>query len=132
MWLLEGVELTEPPKGAVGFVYLITNLDSGKAYVGKKLFRFSRRGGARGKRRPARVFESDWRDYFGSSRELLDDVERLGEDTFKREVLHVCSTRGECSYMELVEQCARDVLRKPDEYYNAFIGGKVSRSHLPR
>jgi hypothetical protein len=27
-------------------------------------------------------------------------------------------------------QLERDVLLKPDEYYNAFVGGKIHRKHV--
>ena len=116
----------------LGFVYLITHVASGRAYVGKKLL-VSRRTkpplkGHKRKRRS--VVESDWRDYWGSSNELLADVERYGEAAFTRQILHLCDSRGMLSYMEMKEQLARDVLLDPEGYYNAFVGGKIHRSHL--
>jgi hypothetical protein len=30
------------------------------------------------------------------------------------------------------EQITRDVLLKPEEYYNSFVGGKIHRNHLNR
>jgi hypothetical protein len=32
--------------------------------------------------------------------------------------------------MEMKEQILRDVLLKPDEYHNAFVGGKIHRNHV--
>jgi hypothetical protein len=34
------------------------------------------------------------------------------------------------SYIEMREQITRDVLLKPDEYLNGFVGGKIHRNHL--
>lgn len=34
------------------------------------------------------------------------------------------------NYLEMKEQITRDVLMKPSEYYNSFIGGKIHRSHV--
>jgi hypothetical protein len=34
------------------------------------------------------------------------------------------------TYFEMKEQIDREVLFKPEEYYNAFIGGKIHRKHV--
>jgi hypothetical protein len=39
-------------------------------------------------------------------------------------------TMSELAYYEAKEQFDRDVLLRPDEYYNAFIGLKVHRNHV--
>jgi hypothetical protein len=68
-WLYNGKPVEELPEGVVGFVYLITNTQSGKRYIGKKLARFKKTKpplkGRKNKRRT--TVESDWRDYYGSS-----------------------------------------------------------------
>jgi len=38
MWLYESVEFNEVPDDIIGFVYRITNLKTGREYIGKKLF----------------------------------------------------------------------------------------------
>ena len=53
--------------------------------------------------------ESDWRDYYGSNKHLQEDVKKMGEDFFHREILHICKTKGECAYMEAKEQFDREV-----------------------
>lgn len=123
---------TEDIAGYHGFVYAITHVESGRTYIGKKSLVSRRsRPPLKGKSRRRRdTVESDWRDYWGSSEELLADVERLGEKAFTREILRLCSSRGELNYAELREQVTRDVLLRPDLYYNSFIGTKVHRSHL--
>ena len=44
----------------------------------------------------------------------------MGQDTFYREILHLCKTKCECSYMEAKEQFDREVLLT-DDYYNGII-----------
>lgn len=115
----------------VGFVYLITDLSNNKKYVGKKNFWATRRlPPLKGKTRRRTVKkESDWKDYFGSSEQVKMLVESQGRENFKREILHLCSTKGEMSYLEAKEQFDREVLFS-DEYYNEFIGCKIHAKHV--
>ena len=115
----------------VGFVYLITDLSTNKKYVGKKFFWSKRRlPPLKGKsRRRVVVKESDWKQYYGSSEDLKTLVEHKGEDFYYREILHLCKSKGECSYLEAKEQFDRDVLYR-DDYFNEFIGCKIHSKHL--
>jgi hypothetical protein len=115
----------------VGFVYLITDLSNNKKYVGKKNFWSIRRlPPLKGKTRKRTVKkESDWQDYFGSSEQVKLLVESQGRNNFKREILHLCSTKGLMSYLEAKEQFEREVLFS-DEYYNEFIGCKIHSKHV--
>jgi len=115
----------------VGFVYLITDLSNNKKYVGKKNFWSVRRlPPLKGKTRKRTVKkESDWQDYFGSSEQVKLLVESQGRNNFKREILHLCSTKGLMSYLEAKEQFEREVLFS-DEYYNEFIGCKIHSKHV--
>ncbi len=131
-WTYEGQPFTSDMIGEYfGFVYLITNLDNDKMYVGKKWFWSTRKlPPLKGKTRKRRVQkESDWQKYYGSSDEVKLLVEQHGEDNFDREILRLCKTKGECSYYELVEQVDREVLLR-DNYYNEFIGVKIHSKHL--
>ena len=131
-WTYEGQPFTSDMIGEYfGFVYLITNLDNDKMYVGKKWFWSTRKlPPLKGKTRKRRVQkESDWQKYYGSSDEVKLLVEQHGEDNFDREILRLCKTKGECSYYELVEQVDREVLLR-DNYYNSFIGVKIHSKHL--
>tara|TARA_S200002703_G_scaffold103991_2_gene90210 strand:- start:450 stop:854 length:405 start_codon:yes stop_codon:yes gene_type:complete len=131
-WTYQGQPFTSDMIGEYfGFVYLITNLDNGKMYVGKKWFWSTRKlPPLKGKTRKRRVQkESDWQKYYGSSDEVKLLVEQHGEDNFEREILRLCKTKGECSYYELVEQVDREVLLR-DNYYNEFIGIKIHSKHL--
>ena len=57
-------------------------------------------------------------------------VEEKGPDNYHREILKLCKTKGQCNYYEMRYQFRYDVLLKPEEYYNAFIGGKIHRKHI--
>ena len=81
------------------------------------------------KRRVRTRVESDWRDYYGSSKEVQALVESKGKDNYKREILKLCRTKGECSYYEAKLQFKYDVLLS-DEYYNEFIGCKIHSKHV--
>jgi len=101
-------------------------------YIGKKNF-FSKvtKAPLKGKKRKRRsIKESDWKTYCGSSDAVKTLVEENGLDHFEREILHLCKSKGEMSYIEMREQIVRDVLLKPDEYLNGFVGGKIHRNHL--
>jgi hypothetical protein len=112
----------------IGFVYLITNKTNNRKYVGKKLFWFTKTRTIKGKKKREKAF-SDWKMYWSSSEELKGDVKNLGEENFTREILHLCMNKGTMSYLELREQIDRRVL-ETNEYYNAFVGGKIHKSHV--
>lgn len=111
-----------------GFVYEITNLETNKKYIGKKLFYFSKTKQVKGKKKRVKV-SSDWQTYYGSNEELQKDVKSLGVDKFKRRILHLCKTKGECNYLEAKEQFVNSVLEKED-YYNSWIMVRIRKSHI--
>lgn len=131
MWLYQDKEFTEEQsEGYVGFVYLIENLANGRKYIGKKLFSSIRRKKVKGKtRRKKTVKQSDWQTYYGSNKELNDDVKKYGETNFKRTILHLCTTKGTCNYLEAKLQMQYDVLETND-FYNDQIYVRVHRSHI--
>lgn len=113
-----------------GFVYLIENLLDSKKYVGKKLFYSSRSKVVKKKKKKVKA-ESDWKKYYGSNLELKADVDKHGTQNFRRTILRLCKTKGECNYFEAKEQFSLDVLRK-EEYYNTWIMVKVHKSHVSK
>ena len=133
LWTYQGKKVDELPEDCEAFVYLITNTTNDRKYVGKKLAKFKKtRPPLKGRinKRRSKV-ESDWRDYWGSSDQLQEDVNQIGEDKFTREILYYCPSRGVASYLEAREQFERRVLEK-DEYYNGIINVRVGGSKILR
>jgi hypothetical protein len=137
MWTYQNQIVEELPEDCVGFVYNITNLISGRQYIGKKLSKFSKtsyktvtlKNGTKKKKKIKSKIDSDWMTYYGSSIELNKDVESLGKDNFKREILYYCNSKALCSYIEAREQFTRKVLES-DDYYNGQISVRVHGSHI--
>lgn len=129
-WEFEGREIIslEDLPEAYGFIYLIENLETGKKYIGRKFLTQAGYKQVKGKRKKIRK-ESDWKDYYGSSPSLKEDIEKIGKSSFKRTIIKLCKTRGECSYLETKEIFDRDALLR-DDYYNSWISCRIQSSHI--
>lgn len=125
-WIYHGEPFLEPGE-YYGFVYCITNLLSGRRYIGKKFFWSTKRKQVNKVRKRYKV-ESDWKEYWSSSEDLKEDVRVIGSEHFKREILHLCKNKGTTNYLEAKEQFIREVLES-NEWYNSWIQVKVHRSH---
>jgi hypothetical protein len=133
MWLYNGEEFTSEMIGDyVGFVYCITDLSNGMKYIGKKTLKSRRKlPPLKGKKRKRiKITESNWKDYYGSSEEVKTLVEHKGKENFHREILHLCKSKGVMSYLEAKEQFDREVLLRPNEYYNGIIQCRINQSHV--
>lgn len=127
-WLYQGQIFDESKiKDHIGFVYVILDTLTGKKYLGQKKFIRTPKN-SKGKRV---VKQSDWKKYYSSSLELQKAVAEKGSEHFEREILHLCHTKAEMNYLELKEQVLRDVLLS-DDYYNAYIGGRINKKHLTK
>ena len=124
-WYHEG-EVFDPDedflKDYVGFVYCVTEKESGKKYIGKKFFwRKVTRPPLKGKKNKRRsLAESDWKEYWGSSDRLQADIEKLGKDKFSRQIIHLCKSKGSTNYLECYYQMKENVLLR-DDNYNGII-----------
>ena len=108
-----------------GFVYLITDTTTGKLYIGKKFF-WSTRKVKGASRRSTK--ESDWRSYY-SSNDYIKSTAKKDPLRFKREILHLCKSKGEVNFLEIEEQFKREVLRS-ENYYNDSIQGKFYKHNV--
>ena len=134
-WIYKNEPVEQLPDDCVGFVYIITNKVSGRMYVGKKLARFkttrykmhTQKNGKKIRKKIRGAVASDWQDYYGSSDQLNRDVESVGRDRFRREILYYCRSKAECNYIEAREQFARKVLEST-QYYNGHIRVRVHGS----
>lgn len=132
-WQYNGSRFSIPDEeleNYVGFVYIIQGL--GKYYIGQKLL-WGKKPKSRAKSAPKRqkriIIPSDWKNYYGSSLELNNDVQKYGKDKFTRTIIYLCKSKGEMNYRELREQIITDSLLR-DDSYNSFVGGKIHRKHI--
>ena len=129
-WIYEGEPFTTDDIGdQFGFVYLITNIQSGKKYIGRKYF-WQKRKPRGGKRRV--TTESDWKRYYGSSDELKADRKLLGNQLFKREIISTHPTGGKVNFEETRQLFLNNVLTESltdgtPAYYNSNILGRYYR-----
>lgn len=126
-WLYEDKEFTDV-EDYYGFIYLIENLVNGKKYIGRKFLTKAGYKTVKGKRKKIRV-ESDWRDYYGSSNSLKEDIDYYGKDSFRRTILRLCKSRGECNYFETKYIFDTDAILDP-QYYNSWVSCKIQTSHV--
>ena len=114
-----------------GFIYGITNTANGHDYIGRKYFTtIKKRPPLKGKKNKRReTVETDWKDYWGSSARLVEDMARLGKDKFTREIIHLCRSRGETNYMEAYYQFKEGVLLKENNY-NGIIQIKLGKGSV--
>lgn len=130
-WVL--TEGTDLPSDVIentpfGFVYKITNKETGKFYIGqKKIIRVVKKAPLKGKiRKRKEIKESDWKTYCGSSNDLKNDIKQYGEDKFTFEIIKFCTCKWEMSYWELYYQMQNNVLLREDTY-NGIINVRLSK-----
>jgi len=129
LWLYDGNPIdAEKTVDFIGFIYIITNETNGRQYIGKKLLKFKKTKTVKGKKKKF-LHDSDWQTYWGSNDELKDDIKRLGESNFRREIIRFCTSKSELTYFELKEQILRGALES-DAYYNSWIMVRVRKKHL--
>ena len=110
-WLWNGEPLPTDfdPAHWRSFLYLITHIPSGKLYIGRKTFWFYNK-------KRGILMESDWADYWGSSKHLRRHIEEVGRGEFKREILELFTCGWEAHVTE------RDFLFQIedwDRFYNS-------------
>jgi len=77
--------------------------------------------------------ESDWKTYMGSSKWLTQDIEKIGKEHFKFEIIAEYKNKRSLRYYELYYQMKFNVLSSTFEgtdesaYYNSRVGGKFYR-----
>ena len=129
-WTYQGTTFTSADiDDFFGFVYCITNIQTGKKYIGRNYCWSKRkpRGGGR-----KRTSESNWKAYYGSSKELTEDRKLLGVQAFSREILSLHKTLGKVNYEETHQLFINNVLTESLDdgtpaYYNSNILGRYYR-----
>lgn len=142
-WIYQNTEIEnidQIPEKTIGFIYIITRISDGKFYVGRKMLSSIRkvRLGKKEKLLPENkrktfkreIKETDWKDYWGSSEELLKDIKELGQESFKRQILCFTTNKIDTSFYEMFYQMKLNVLF--ENSYNGhiantkFFKGKIS------
>lgn len=123
------------PEQAVGFVYRIVHIPTGKQYIGKKILESTRRvpmlkrelaewdkPGRKPKKKTV-VKESDWKDYYSSNKWIKEQIKAGKKNEFTREIIKMCTSKKQLSYYEAKYQFSENVLES-DRYLNDNILGK--------
>jgi len=117
-------KVTPDPDKYFGFVYKITNKKTKKAYIGCKQYTMKRNG---------KKVVSNWKEYMGSSKALLEDIEKIGKKNFLFEFIDQYENKRTMKYYELHYQIKLGVLTKVVDgtdlfaYYNNYVGGRFTR-----
>jgi hypothetical protein len=122
-WIRYGTEEPFVPNlDKFGFVYIITNTKTTKAYVGCKQYYV-------GKTKK----KYKWEIYTGSSKYLNADIKKIGKEHFTFEVIAEYKNKRSLRYYEAYYQIKWNVLTAVIEgtdepsYYNSYVGGKFYR-----
>lgn len=135
MWIYKGSEFTsEDIEDHYAFVYEITCIPTGQKYIGKKFF-YSKRTlpPLKGKkRRRIEYKESNWKDYWSSSKYVHKLIKEYGEENFTREIISLHPDKREANYAELAEQVIRNVLEARDEAgVRIYLNENIERVFYP-
>ena len=129
-WYFNGSPfLTQDIQDNFGFVYLITNTQNNRRYIGRKYFWSFRT--PKGKKRKVKQ-ESDWKKYYGSCPELKEDIDKLGRQNFSRTILSLHKTGGKTNFEETRQLFIHGVLTESLDtggpaYYNSNILSRYFR-----
>lgn len=132
-WKFNGIKVTEEntPEGAIGFVYKITHIPSGKTYIGKKSLNQVRRlKPLKGKVRKRVVRKaSDWETYYSSNEWIKEQIKAGNAEDFEREIIRFCFSKKSLTYWEVWWQFKMEVLSDPNSL-NENILGKFFRKDI--
>lgn len=118
-----------PQKTDIGFLYCITQLSTGKRYIGRKIF-WSKKAFQKNGVKRRKTVQSDWKNYWGSGPLLQSEIERVGKEDFGRDMLLIAHSKSELSYLETYAILYSGALLKPEEYFNEWFSAKITRAHL--
>ena len=129
--------ITDFPNGTFGFIYRLSHIPTGKAYIGKKVLFHNRKvkltkkelkeyEGIVGRRPSYRIAvkESDWQNYWGSNKYLKELIKEEPLENFERQILICVPTKKLLTYYETKYLFVYQTLEKPDEFWNDNILGK--------
>ena len=127
-WIYKGKvidDVLKTPEGSLAFIYRIT-LSDGRYYIGRKTMwkpKFTS-----GKNKGVSKGEYPWKNYKGSSKELLS-IMKEGKLTYTKDIIKFCYSKTETSYAETVEILCSGALLDPN-CFNYWIKATVYAKHL--
>jgi hypothetical protein len=139
MWLYKEQvinSIEEMPQGTFGFIYMTTHKPSGVSYIGKKsLYHNVKRKltkkelaeqTGRGRKPTTQVVqkESDWKTYYGSTKQIVELIKGGKQEDFTREILQFVFNKKLLTYHECKYLFSYGVLENPDKWMNDNILGK--------
>lgn len=125
MWTFKNKEFTSDDiDKAFGFVYIITDTESGKKYIGQKHF-WSKKTVQKNNVKKKVKCESDWKKYKSSS-ELLKEQ---SADKLIKEILYLCVSKGQMNYIETLVQMDLRVLENQDIWLNGIVNMRCHHTH---
>ena len=138
--------INDMPEGAYGFIYETYHKPTGMRYIGKKVLYFERnkklgkkalqalkeerKAKGIGGRVPLKqkvITESDWKDYYGSHKEILKLVKKGNRQDFVRKILSFVNNKKLLTYYECKYLFINEVLENREMYINDNILGKFYR-----
>ncbi len=127
-WMYQSKVLNENeiPSDAMGFIYMITQISTGKKYIGKKLLTSAATKTVKGVKKKIRK-PSDWKEYWSSSPDLKKLIEQVGQQDFTREILVFCMSKSEIMYAEEMALYHTNALLS-DMWFNKNIRSKIMDS----
>jgi len=145
-WWYEGkiiTDISDMPENTYGFIYEVLHKPTDRKYLGKKVLFFQRnvRIGKRetealkeerkakgiGGRVPAKkkvIKESDWKDYYGSHKDIVQLVKEGKQFEFERKILTFVPNKKLLTYYECKYLFIKEVLEQRNNYINDNILGK--------
>jgi len=125
MWTYKGKEFkSEDIDKAFGFIYIITDTESGKKYIGQKHF-WSKKTVQKNKIKKKVKCESDWKRYTSSS-EILKKQDKV---KLKKEILFLCISKGQMNYVETLVQMDLRVLEDQATWLNGIVNMRCHHTH---
>ena len=145
-WWYEGkiiTDISDMPENTYGFIYEVLHKPTDRKYLGKKVLFFERnvKIGKRetealkeerkakgiGGRVPAKkkvIKESDWKDYYGSHKDIVLLVKEGKQFEFERKILTFVPNKKLLTYYECKYLFIKEVLEERNNYINDNILGK--------
>jgi hypothetical protein len=125
----DGSDMMELNKEIFSFIYIITDMENNKKYIGQKMFT-TQKPVTKNKKTTKKTVESDWKNYFSSSETIKQLVKEQGSSKLKREIIYICCSKGQANYLETKLQFELQCLENQDDWYNGIVNLRCRWNHL--